>query len=194
MNILNATWLVAAFGVAGCAAQVPVAESYPVSYQKMDKASHHWDVLAADVAAQTQASLAKHDYLNGRPLYVAPSMEKTVFNQAFASLLASRLVNGGLPVSPNPAGAVAIRYETQVVKFNSERHYPGGETPMDGGSGHFVVRPSRTELIVTTFISEGDRFVMRRSDIHYLENVDSSLFVEQASRESQLKTWKVVGQ
>ena len=37
----------------GCASPVPVAENFPVSYQKVARTAHHWDVVAGDLLAQT---------------------------------------------------------------------------------------------------------------------------------------------
>ena len=226
MKILSATLIAVALTSAGCASQVPVAETYPVSYQKKAKASHHWDVLAADVVAQTEASLEKNNYLNGRVLHVMPPQEKTTFNKAFGNFLVTELVNRGLPVSPNREGAVTVRYETQLVQHNSDRpnYSPGMLTTLtagvlvardialyastesqilgglalvglsDLGFGHLAGGPTKTELIVTTSITAEDRFVMRKSDIYYLEDVDASLFVEPPVKEFPVKTWKVVGQ
>lgn len=226
MKILSATLIAVALTTAGCASQVPVAETYPVSYQKKAKAAHHWDVLAADVVSQTEASLEKNNYLDGRILYVMPPQEKTIFNKAFGNFLVSQLVNRGLPVSPSREGAVTVQYETQVVKHNSDRpnYSPGMLTTLtagilvardialyasaesqvmggmalvglaDLGFGHLAGGPTKTEVIVTTSITADERFVMRKSDIYYLEDVDASLFVEPPLPAPTVKPWKVVGQ
>lgn len=225
MKIHSASLLAIALAVSGCASQVPVAETYPVTYQKKAKASHHWDVAAEDVVTQTEASLEKFNYLTGRALYVMPAREKTTFNKAFGNFLVTRMVNRGLPVSPNPEGAVTVQYETQLVQHNSDRpnYAPGTLTALtagvlvardialyassesqivgglalvglaDLGIGHLSGGPTKTELIVTTSITAEDRFVMRKSDIYYLEDVDASLFVEPPVKESPVRKWKVVG-
>lgn len=218
--------ILAALALAGCASQVPVAETYPVSYQKKAKASHHWDVMAADVVSQTEASLERNNYLSGRALYVAPSEEKTTFNRAFANFLTSQLVNRGLPVATRSEGAVMVQYETQLVRHNSDRpnYSPGMLTMLtagvlvardvalyatgeslylggmavigaaDLGFGHLAGGPTKTEVIVTTSIGDNGRYLMRKSDIYYLEDVDASLFVEAPVRASPVREWKVVGQ
>lgn len=225
MKILSATVIAVALTTAGCASQVPVAETYPVSYQKKAKAAHHWDVLASDVVSQTEASLEKVNYLDGRALYVMPPREKTVFNQAFGNFLTTQLVNRGLPVTPNPAGAVTVQYETQVVQHHSDRpnYAPGTLTALtagvlvardialhastgsqiaggmalvalsDVGLGHLAGGPTKTEVIVTTSITADDRFVMRKSDIYYLEDVDADLFMVPQPAPSPVKRWRVVG-
>lgn len=226
MKISHATLIAVALVTAGCASQVPVAQTYPVSYQKKAKAAHHWDVLAADVVAQTVASLERNNYLDGRALYVVPSEEKTTFNRAFANFLTSQLVNHGLPVGTVRDGAVVVQYETQLVKHNSERpnYTPGMLTALtagvlvardvalhaaqeslylggmavvglaDVGFGHLAGGPTKTEVIVTTSITDNGRYLMRKSDIYYLEDVDASLFAEAPVKVSPVKEWKVVGQ
>lgn len=226
MKISHATLIAVALATAGCASQVPVAQTYPVSYQKKAKASHHWDVLAADVVSQTEASLEKNNYLDGRALYVVPSEEKTTFNRAFANFLTSQLVNRGLPVSTAREGAVTVQYDTQLVKHNSDRpnYSPGMLTMLtagvlvardvalhaaeeslylggmavigaaDLGFGHIAGGPTKTEVIVTTSITANGRYLMRKSDIYYLEDADASLFIEAPAKASPVREWKVVGQ
>jgi hypothetical protein len=226
MKIPHATLIAFALVTAGCASQVPVAETYPVSYQKKMKASHHWDVLAADVVAQTKASLKRNNYLDGRELYVVPAEQKTAFNRAFGNFLTSQLVNQGLPVSTKREGSVVVQYETQLVKHNSERpnYAPGMLTTLtagvlvardvalhasgeslylggmalvglaDLGYGRLAGGPTKTEVIVTTSITDDGHYLARKSDVYYLEDVDASLFVEAPADVSPVKELKVVGQ
>jgi hypothetical protein len=124
----------------GCYSQVPLAVNHPLTTQPKIKASHHWDVMADDVAVQTMASLAKHPDLDGETLYVAPAKERTVFGDAFRTFLITRLVNRGARVSKEPEGAIRLCYETQLVRHNSSRyaHVPGTMTTL--AAGVWVVR------------------------------------------------------
>ncbi len=207
--------MLALMGISGCASQVPVAENFALSYQKKIKAAYHWDVVADDVVAQTLSALNKKDFLQGRPLYIQAAPESTDFNKGFRNFLITRMVNRDLNVSDAPNGAVQVRYETQVVQHKSERtaYQPGTLTALAAGvlvarnivrgsvaaqvagvlgldvlQGHASGGPTKTELIVTTSITADSRFVMRKSDVYYLENADVDLFKE------NLKNWKVVGQ
>jgi len=56
--------------LAGCASPVPVVRNFPVSDQFKVRATHHWDVIADDVAEQTALSLAERGWLAGRILHV----------------------------------------------------------------------------------------------------------------------------
>jgi hypothetical protein len=215
----------------GCASQVPIATTYPISTQRKAKASHHWDVLAEDVAQQTLRTLAANESLAGRNVHVLPPPDRTPFNRAFSNFLITRLVNRGMPVSERPDDAVTVQYETQLVRHGSNRyaHLPGSLTVLtagvwvfrdlawsssgalpasllmaglaDWGMGYLAGGATPTELVVTTSILEDGRYVMRRSDIYYLEDTDLALFVDAKSRnfdvsasERPVKRWEVVGQ
>ncbi|MDP2832629.1 MAG: hypothetical protein Q8Q28_04915 [Pseudomonadota bacterium] len=47
--------------------------------------------------------------------------------------------------------------------------------------------PTHTELIVTTSVTSKGQYVMRRSVVYYIEDIDGSLY-------RQAMEWKVVGQ
>lgn len=65
----------------------------------------------------------------------------------------------------------------------------------DFGSSLAAGHPAtKTELIVTTSISRDGRYLMRKSDIYYLEDADRPLFVEERSAPpTAVRNWKVVG-
>jgi hypothetical protein len=128
--------LVFLFALAGCASQLPIAKNYPISTQQKARAAHHWDVLADDVAAQTQsAAHGKESPLKGQPLYVRQPQENTPFNKAFRNFLITRLVNRGATVVDHPKDAIEIGYETQLVRHASSRytHIPGTLTALTAG-------------------------------------------------------------
>lgn len=92
----------------------PLAEAFPTTSQKKLLAARQWGLIAADVAAQTKATLEKNDFLMGRALYVAP-LSKSSFDLAFTNYMITSLVNAGLPVTNNPEAGVTLNYETQVI-------------------------------------------------------------------------------
>lgn len=107
--------IIAALILAGCASSsAPMAERFPETSQRKLMAAQQWGAIAADVAAQTKATVAQKDFLQGRSLYVVP-FSKAPFDQAFTNYMITSLVNAGLPVSNKPDEAVEIRYETQVI-------------------------------------------------------------------------------
>lgn len=204
----------------GCASQVPVAENYPYTSQKKVKAAHHWDVIARDIAQETRMILAQGKLQASQPIYVVPQPESTPFGKAFHNFLVTRLVNEGFVVTETRAGAVEVRYDTQLVRHNSDRwaYRPGTLTALVAGvlvgrnvhtwdstekglgalmaaagldlaSGH-TANVTKTELLVTTSVVDGGRYVMRKSDVYYIEDEDGTLYrqIKEWSKE-----WKLVG-
>lgn len=212
-----------ALGLGGCASQLPIPANHPISTQKKARAAHHWDVLADDVAVQTQiAAYGKESVIKGKPLFIREPRENTVFTRAFRSFLITRLVNRGMPVVDRPeAGVVEITYDTQIVRHASNRytHTPGTLTALtsglyviysiadsglsafpgavglsavaDWGLGHYAGPATHTELIVTTSIVTDNQYRLRKTDIYYIEEEDSDLFVEALER--PIKRMEVVG-
>lgn len=152
-----------------------------------------------------------------RVVYVMPAATETAFNKAFHNFLITQLVRQGVPVSEKRDGALEVRYEIQVVRHNSDRtvYRPGTFTALiagilvarnihtwdaaekglgalalgaglDTGVG-YMTDVSKTEMVVTTSLSDQGLYRLRKSDIYYIEDVDGSLYKEQA------KEWKVVG-
>lgn len=204
----------------GCASQVPSAENHPLTSQKKVKAAHHWDVIAADIAQETKSILSQGASPANQPIFVAPSLESTAFTRAFHNFLVTRLVRQGFNVTEERAGALEVRYETQVVRHNSDRYAqrPGTLTALVAGilvgrnvhtwdatekglgalalaagldvaAGH-AASVTKTELLVTTSILDAGRYVMRKSDVYYIEDEDGSLYRQ---IKEWTKEWRIVG-
>jgi len=213
--------LVLVVAVTGCASQVPIARNFPISSQKKVRSAHHWDVLADDITGQTLATMKKVQELDGKPLFISTSEESSTFGFALRNFLITRMVNRGMPVTTEKEGAVELQYETQLVRHESSRyaHVPGTFTALtagvwvlrdlvangsgvlpasvglaalaDYGMGQYAGGATPTELIVTSTILRDKQFVMRKSDIYYLEDADLGLFVKENSVQRPLKKLEV---
>ena len=229
--------LLVAAGLTACTTMdVPLANNYPASTQPKAKAVHHWNVLADDVANRVAAKAlpAGADVV----AFHLHAPDQSAFNQAFSSLLLTRLVDKGLlmatePVDTADSGA-SIRFTVQVVRHHSEG-FNLGEFPFTKlMAGVAVVRdwtlhthsnlsmaaaglaagatvdlatrslsgtaqggPTRTEVLVTTSVERGKRFVARTTDIYYIEHADQALYMPPPAPvlppTAPVKTWKVVG-
>lgn len=211
--------------VVGCASPVPVAQNFPISYQKLAATAHHWDVVADDVVEQTAAALESKEQLRGRGVYVLPAPQNTAFDNAFRNFMINQMVKRDLRVAVCHADSatkggfveeqpdVVVRYETQIIAHGDDlpNYAPGRLTALaagvavlrnashanltrgqvnaagivagalaDWGLGH-VANPTRTELIVTTTIAEGNRYILRRNDIYYVPDADAHLFFHLAN-------------
>lgn len=192
----------------GCASPSPVAKNYPLTTQYKVQASHHWDVIADDVASQTLSSIETKDFLKGRPLFVQTPHKDIPFQLGFQNFMITHLVNRGIPVSHNSRGAVEVSYVTQVVQHADYKgtYVPGALTALTGGvmvarslavsspspwvaggvglggamlldvAAGNAASPTHTELIVTTSITDNGIYVMRKSDVYYVDDLDVGLF------------------
>lgn len=135
--------------VVGCASPVPVAQNFPLTYQRVAGAAHHWDVVAQDVVEQTVKALATTPQLQQRGIYVVPA-RSTAFNVAFREMMITHLVTGGTRVSEcpvdRPAGPgfsfardVDLKYDTQVIVH--------GDAPRDIQPGQFTVLASGVAVL-----------------------------------------------
>jgi hypothetical protein len=216
-----------AFTIFGCASPVPVAENFPLSYQKVARTAHHWDVVAEDVVAQTAAAIEANPVLQKRGVFVPGPERSTAFNVAFRDFLINHMVSQGLSVSVCKStessgtgfameGAdIEVQYEARIIGHGGRmpQYRPGLLTSLaagvavihnisenlsnanqvaagiglaalaDVGAGHLATA-TRTELIVTTTITENNRYVMRKSDIYYVPDADANLFIKRVSQRS----------
>ncbi|AKU09954.1 hypothetical protein AzCIB_0049 [Azoarcus sp. CIB] len=207
----------------GCASPAPVAQNFPISYQKVARTAHHWDVVADDVVSQTLQEVSTKAQLQGRALIVAPA-RNTAFNTAFREFMITHLVTAGAQVSvckmdvatgrgfQADGQVVEIQYDSQLIVHGNDvpNYAPGRLTALaagvavirnavfdnetnaallaagalsDFGLGH-AARPTRTEIIVTTSITDQNRFVTRRSDIYYVPDADAQLFIQRVAQRS----------
>lgn|SRR5574337_293994 len=207
----------------GCASPAPVAQNFPLSYQKVARTAHHWDVVADDVVAQTLDAIGRMPQLQGRNIIVTQP-RNTAFNAAFREFMITHLVGSGAQVGVcrtartsgrgfQAEGAdVEVHYDTRLIVHGNDtpNYVPGRFTALaagvavirnawlddevnaavlaagaatDLGLGHFA-RPTRTEIIVTTSITEQNRFVGRKSDVYYVPDADARLFVQAVSQRS----------
>lgn len=132
--------------LSGCAAPVPVAENFPITYQKVARTAHHWDVVAEDVVTQTSGALLSHPALRSRPVLISPAQQNTAFNVAFHNFLTTQMVSKGLPVNvckdttrqvgfAQEASAVEVQYDVQLVRRRASNplYRPGDLTALAAG-------------------------------------------------------------
>ena len=193
------------FLIGGCA-RVPQPSSYKFSSQHKMQAAHHWNLLAADVAARINDELLRQEYLH-TPVYVRnlctdankkSDCVNTPFAQGFSDLLTTQLVDFGVPTLAQPAAdALVVDNKVQVIYHRSgriRRLWPGALTTLTGGiialydapwkvqalaasaladiGGGAEIINGHYEIIISTSIVDDNRFIMRKSDIYYINDLD----------------------
>lgn len=185
----------------GCSNQ-PWVETHPATTQQKLSAAQQWGLIADDVTEQTRLALLKADYLDtGTPVYVSESTNAH-FDRGFRNYLITSLVNAGFNVSTQSEGAVEIQYESQVIRHGASfdpramGYQPGVATAgvaglwilrnasptslaasaVAGADIYLAVKPTNVELLLTTSIVQGNRYLMRNTDAYYIEKADAYLF------------------
>jgi hypothetical protein len=189
---------------AGCSNQ-PWVEPNPATTQQKLSAAQQWGLIADDVTEQTRLALLKADYLDtATPVYVSESTNAH-FDRGFRNYMITSLVNAGFNVVTQKEGAVEIQYESQVIRHGSSfdpraRGYkPGAMTAgvasfwvlREAGAAGLAVgtiaaaagldfynarKPTNVELLLTTSIVQGNRYLMRNTNAYYIEKADAYLF------------------
>lgn len=195
--------------IAGCATDIPKPSGHPASEQAKLRATHHWDIVASDIALQMKKQLAPLGA--GIAVYVEPPIKRSPFELAMHEFVITRLVENGVRVDLSGTSALKVTLGTQLVRNVSERKTStvpltaiaagimvaynvgahanrdfltaaalGSTAAYDVGSGRLTRpgEPSKTELIVTSSVADSGKFLMRKTDVYYIEEADFSLFVE----------------
>ncbi len=223
MKISYAPLAILCLGLGACMSQVPVATTYPVTFQKKMQAAQHWDILAADVANRLQEDLIGSGEPQGRPvpLYVQQPRNNSDFGIAFHNLLITHLLERGFLMSESSAGGLPVSYDIQVVQHkdrgfirptpglftaltgtvlvvrNVADNHPGaatmlGAVALDVASG-FVTDNPNSEIIVTTSVMSGDRYVARLRDIYYVSDNNIDQYIAKGPAPVTTRMMEVVG-
>lgn len=185
--------------LAGCASQVPVAASYPMTPQHKMQAAHHWDVLAEDVAKQVRKALDDRVELRLLAIDVESESGDGPFADVFRELLRSHLVALGMQVSDEEEGQLELRFKVQVVRHGERFQRPPPGLLSIIGMGIAVSRDlgadlvyaasaagiladvavghlpgySAHEVIITSSLVWRNRFVTHSSSIYYINDEDN---------------------
>jgi hypothetical protein len=205
----------------GCT-RIPQPTTYAFTEQQKMQATHHWDVLANDVANQINTTLLRHNYVN-TPVFVrvtcgtentpCGSAETTQFNEAFRDLLITQLVRFNVPTNANEdKEAITVNYKVQVVYHRDARYAarpPGALTVLSSaisvlrhasielqaiGAGILLDAASSAtdtaghyEIIITTSMITGNKFLFRTSDIYYINDLDFWHYQDTTTGASEIK-------
>jgi hypothetical protein len=178
MKALHSTLIVAiSLGLAACASQpYPGVEESQTSSQRKIIVAQHWDSVAAQVAQRLSSALAASRE-GDKPLvlYLQRPRSPSVFEAAFHDLLVTRLLGEGFGVSHDPSVGLPVQYKAQVVTHR----VADAEVP-------------DSEIIVTTSVMSGDRFLARISDIYYVPSSELDTYI--VSRGTPNRLMGVTGQ
>lgn len=153
-------------GLVGCGVPMPITGYYPTTPQNLVVSAQQWDILATTTADRLAASLLTPKPPQPVVLYVNRPNVSSEFLTAFNTLLITRLMDRGFVVTESPAAGVPVAAQVQVVVLNDE-------------------------LILTTSVTNGERYVTRLSDIYYIDKTRLSQYIAQVP--SATRIMEVVG-
>lgn len=142
-----------------CTGRVPEPTNHQYSQQKKMQSSHHWEVLAEDLADRINNQLILTDNIE-RPVFVKATcgdeaksceeLQTSSFNEAFRDLLITNMFEYGVPTNSEPDDEVInVLYKVQIVRHNSERLrtlQPGILTALSGAI--VVLRDAPANLLI----------------------------------------------
>ncbi len=203
---------------------VPRAEVFPATGQKKARAVHHWDVLAEDVAARISEKITawpagQHPIHvsgandssfsqgfrklltvrlldRGVALSAAPAAVELVLNVQVVqhpTAGSMRLQMPGMVLSEGVSVARDVQFpaygEAQVVPTEKAT-----EVPQGARDGVFSAQPISTEVLITTVLRSGDRYLAGSADVYYIDRADANLYQakEPLVPPPPPKLWKVV--
>lgn len=142
-----------------CTSGIPEPVSFQYSQQQKMQASHHWQVLALDLADRINNELILTDNIE-TAVYVNPTCgdeskpckphQASTFNKAFRDLLITNLVDYGIPTHKQfKEDAIGIEYKVQIVHHTTQRVrtlQPGLLTAISAAI--VVLRDAPAELLI----------------------------------------------
>lgn len=193
----------------------PRAGVIAVSEQAKLQSASHWQIVADDIASQISKTLKSRN-LPATPLWVPPAAQQSKFSSVFASQLRSGLLRQGVSVSDGKESALEVSITVEDVRHGVQRRYaPGTLTALTAGilvlrdavlgdinpggaiaaigigsdialSVREAQKIPNTEIVLTTAIKKDGLFIVHKTDVYYVDDVDSGLFTPG-------KEFKVVG-
>ncbi len=147
--------------ITSCTTGIPESKNFPHSQQQKMQASHHWEVLAKDLANRINNELIITDNIEtavfvkqtcGDESRPCDPHQTSSFNEAFRDLLITNLVDYGIPTRNQlEEDNIEIQYKVQIVHHNAERirtFKPGILTAISAAI--VVLRDAPAELLILT--------------------------------------------
>ena len=144
-----------------CTGRIPEPTGYPYTQQQKMQSSHHWEVLAKDLANRINNELIISDNIEstvfvkqtcGDESKPCEPYQTSSFNEAFRDLLITNLVDYGIPTrNVLEEDSIEIQYKVQIVYHNTRRIrtlQPGILTAISAAI--VVLRNAPAELLILT--------------------------------------------
>lgn len=168
--------------LAGCATtrldyHAPVSMHHAKEHQPHLQAVRHWNELAEDIATQSLWEIGKRE-LDALPIALVAESASSPFAQALYEFIITKLVNHGVKVTHSAKAPLTLTYQVQVVRFHSVDSH-SSSLSLAGTANAFTANKVQVEIIVTTSLLLDGNYLMRRSDIYYVNDSDKRLYSQE---------------
>jgi len=202
----------------GCVSSpIPVSANFPMTVEPKVRSAGHWNLLSNDVVKQTLESLNKLGVSGNLYVALPPNataFDKAFQNFLITDLVKSGRVVQQYPdkalevsyqtqiVRHNSPRPHFVPFRFSMITTGLYAAYGLGLAPVGdkmagglafaAGADYIASKdsggPTATELILTTTIASGGRYLVRKTDIYYVEEADTTLMQYSAPQ-----VMKVVG-
>lgn len=186
---------------------IPVAQNFELTSQHKVRSAGHWELVSRDVVAQTRTTLNGANATNAplhvalppnpsafdlafRDFLITELVQSgaTVHQNPGASLAVTYHTQVVRHDSPRPhfipggfttlAGGLIAAYGIRNAHVDAKLLATMGLTgALDYANSQYTGGPTNTELILTTTVTRDGLYVSRKTDVYYLENADTPLFL-----------------
>jgi hypothetical protein len=178
----------------------PLAQDFETTYQNKLQAATHWDVLAANEAAEIAKVWSSQSIDPTLTISLEQPSSPSDFSKAYKKMLTSHLLKNGIGVS-RASGDYTLSYEVQVIKH---RHQDDIPYPAGIYSSAYIISfipkfaiavapfavdwflarnrdatTPNTEVLVTTEVRKGNQIVQSSTNAYYFNPGEKSLYDEE---------------
>lgn len=211
----------AALLLAGCAtphSEAPLATNFPTSQQQKIQAAAHWQVIATDVARQLSTDLKSRPVLYVNRDRHDSAFDRAFGNQLVSALLEQGFV---VQKSPQGAFSVDFETQVVRFSANRPQYRHAGTPSalaagvwalhkanatagavlaagLVGADAYSWFRSEfatggtpQTEILVTTSVSDANRYLARSTNVYYVADTDGRLY--ESSPATKVKQIGVTG-
>ncbi|WP_126443772.1 hypothetical protein [Sulfuricystis multivorans] len=203
--------------LAGCAApfsEAPLATNFPSTKQEKIQAAAHWDIIAKDVASRIASSLPDKRPLHVVRKPGASAFDRAFENLLISSLVANgqtvmKRLDGALNVEVDTQVVSFSANRPQYRHHGTATALATGLWALDAveatGAGALTAaivagdayswfrsefatgETPQTEIIVTTGVNDGNRYLARNTSIYYVADNDKTLYQNLAAQTQKIK-------
>lgn len=140
----------------------------PVTLKQKLRADPQWNALANAVAEQTDRVISKAPELGGHSIYVVEPERQTPITKAFRSMVLTKLVQKGYPITSKSREALFLSYDVEISDM-LKQGFDGSNSSND-----VKEKPASesNDIIVRVMLVDGEKIFTSQNTIPVLGKVE----------------------